>query len=452
MTAAAQFPSLSLDGWKDSAHSSLVTVAELPTVRARSTNHSTITSCSSDDCDTLSYSSTSPKQRVDQQHLAALSLFDLPHPLKLEIWSYLDVNSLARVSQTSCENLRLLHSTEASETLWKPACQREWPWLSWDRVRNLGDYHNHGQNEDHEDCAKNLPLLLHLAVKKSHGIDHTLFPSQQSSSRQQTRRPLRRSVAQQDMLKLSENNVVQFTGRVGTGDRCVRADEPLPRPRPLTKSELDRINKYNNFIRRGISMLQRIVLRRNNVKTTNSKATFRPFVAPYFVDPSSVDLQPRIVSYYEVRILENSQDSDDSNSNVGCIAVGLGDSLFALNQYMPGWDLHSFGYHGDDGGSYHASGIAQSYGPKFGIGDVVGCGVDYEAQQIFFTLNGEFLGYAPFGRLADRFLKANLYPVIGMDTHCPISCNFGTDEPFVFDLQRFKQFHEPVVRKALRAI
>ena len=39
---------------------------------------------------------------------------------------------------------------------------------------------------------------------------------------------------------------------------------------------------------------------------------------------------------------------------------------------LPGWDKHSYGYHGDDGHSFCSSGQGQKYGPTFTTGDVVG--------------------------------------------------------------------------------
>lgn len=34
------------------------------------------------------------------------------------------------------------------------------------------------------------------------------------------------------------------------------------------------------------------------------------------------------------------------------------------------------------------------WGKNFYQGDVVGCGIDYTRQYVFYTLNGEFLGVA----------------------------------------------------------
>lgn len=80
-----------------------------------------------------------------------------------------------------------------------------------------------------------------------------------------------------------------------------------------------------------------------------------------------------------------------------------------------GWDALSYGYHGDDGNFFSASGqviaIAilysgkiqalfdkyvkfqgVAYGPTFGKGDVIGCGLNLVRKNVFFTKNGENLG------------------------------------------------------------
>lgn len=76
----------------------------------------------------------------------------------------------------------------------------------------------------------------------------------------------------------------------------------------------------------------------------------------------------------------------------------------------PGWDQHSWGYHGDSGNSFDCS-VEAPYGPTFSssfrvlfwvscfayaslalAGDVIGCGVDFSSNEAFFTKNGDLIG------------------------------------------------------------
>ncbi|KAJ1627877.1 hypothetical protein T492DRAFT_554619, partial [Pavlovales sp. CCMP2436] len=54
------------------------------------------------------------------------------------------------------------------------------------------------------------------------------------------------------------------------------------------------------------------------------------------------------------------------------VAVGMCNARFPLTGRMPGWDRHSFAYHGDDGCKFQNSNQGESFGPPFGIGDVIG--------------------------------------------------------------------------------
>lgn len=61
---------------------------------------------------------------------------------------------------------------------------------------------------------------------------------------------------------------------------------------------------------------------------------------------------------------------------------------------MPGWWsalAPSWGYHGDDGNKFehvNISGVGILYGETYGPGDVVGCGVDFTTETIYYTKNG----------------------------------------------------------------
>lgn len=65
---------------------------------------------------------------------------------------------------------------------------------------------------------------------------------------------------------------------------------------------------------------------------------------------------------------------------ISCIAVTAGKPVCKRS-----WEAGSYGYHGDDGMRYAASGKGEEYGPRFGAGDTVGACLHLGRQEIFFT-------------------------------------------------------------------
>jgi len=134
------------------------------------------------------------------------------------------------------------------------------------------------------------------------------------------------------------------------------------------------------------------------------------------------------IAYYEVTVGKRPEDA--LADSVDCIAIGLASGNFPLSGQQPGWDGGSFGYHSDDGCFFHGSGTrAQAFGPCFKTGDVIGCGYSVLTRQVFFTLNGRFLG-AP---ATVRASLLPLYAVVGVDSHATVRFNFG-HSPFLCDL------------------
>ncbi|RLU20923.1 hypothetical protein DMN91_007537 [Ooceraea biroi] len=123
--------------------------------------------------------------------------------------------------------------------------------------------------------------------------------------------------------------------------------------------------------------------------------------------------------YFEVKIVSKGRD--------GYMGIGLSAHGVNVNR-LPGWDKHSYGYHGDDGHSFCSSGTGQPYGPTFTTGDVIGCGVNLVDNTAFYTKNGHHLG------IAFTDLPPNLYPTVGLQTPGEVvDANFG-QLPFVFDI------------------
>jgi len=142
------------------------------------------------------------------------------------------------------------------------------------------------------------------------------------------------------------------------------------------------------------------------------------------------------IYYFEVKIVSKGRD--------GYMGVGLSAQGVNMNR-LPGWDKHSYGYHGDDGNSFCSSGTGQQYGPTFTTGDVIGCGLNLIDRSCFYTKNGHHLG------VAFTNLPSFLYPTVGLQTPGElIDANFGQD-PFVFDIEGEMKESQLRIRKKIEA-
>ncbi|KAF4622806.1 hypothetical protein G7Y89_g14219 [Cudoniella acicularis] len=131
--------------------------------------------------------------------------------------------------------------------------------------------------------------------------------------------------------------------------------------------------------------------------------------------------------YYEISITE----PEGKNTNPLC-GLGLANAPAKNTGWMPGWGnktsggAPSWGYHGDDGDIYtdkKRSRIPELdfRFPLYGHGDTVGCAVDFDKGEMFFTKNGEKLDTAFSG------VKGRLHPVVGMGQEVTVRGNWGLD-------------------------
>lgn len=97
---------------------------------------------------------------------------------------------------------------------------------------------------------------------------------------------------------------------------------------------------------------------------------------------------------------------DGHDTDAACsatIGIGFSSKNVALSR-TPGWEVESWGYHGDDGNCFASQNTGKNYGPPFTTGDVIGCGVNFRTGCAFFTKNGTFLGKSsgPFLEFSHR--------------------------------------------------
>ncbi|UKJ88183.1 hypothetical protein MACJ_000627 [Theileria orientalis] len=125
--------------------------------------------------------------------------------------------------------------------------------------------------------------------------------------------------------------------------------------------------------------------------------------------------------YYEVEILKCD--------NQPKIVVGFSYNNFHLNRH-PGSEPNSLGYKSEDGYCMNGTSKSDNYGPSYGKGDVIGCGINYLKQNYFFTKNGSFLGNA------GSLFHIDNYPTVGLNSYGE-SVKFNFNGPFKFNIEEY---------------
>lgn len=127
------------------------------------------------------------------------------------------------------------------------------------------------------------------------------------------------------------------------------------------------------------------------------------------------------VAYFEITVLNLGR--------YGYLAIGMSQSTSTDKEAHLGWTSSTYGWHADIGCIFHNSGQGTAFSERWKQGDVVGCGIDWQREQIFWTLNGQYMGTSP-GKVD---VLEVWYPSVSMQSHGErIRANFG-EEPFLFN-------------------
>lgn len=130
-------------------------------------------------------------------------------------------------------------------------------------------------------------------------------------------------------------------------------------------------------------------------------------------------------AYWEMHIQEATEK---------ILTIGFTTADFPLNRYHPGWCLDSYAYHNDDGSAFHVKAPIPDHGfqwgPRWTTGDIVGAGINFRTNEVFFTKNGKFLGVAYRGVSGDEFYATISFGSVGAKA----KVNLGR-KPFKFAFQ-----------------
>lgn len=124
------------------------------------------------------------------------------------------------------------------------------------------------------------------------------------------------------------------------------------------------------------------------------------------LDPKTGEPHGKFDQYLSAKsfpdLIPDSKTAGDQTAEI--VAFGFCTSSANLIEF-PGWPpktsapkIQSWAYHGDDGGIYASNGKKWpiQFDKHYGPGDTAGCGLDVDAQRIFFTRNGVRIGKGLF--------------------------------------------------------
>ncbi|EKX39455.1 hypothetical protein GUITHDRAFT_114416 [Guillardia theta CCMP2712] len=325
------------------------------------------------------------------------SLSDVSEDCMSKIMFLLDGNHILMLACTC----RQFSMSAKSLHFWKCFCTRLDAFCKEDATE-IGIFTNNGE-DDHKDWIRLNTLLEH--ERNIRILRNTIeFPERVSMK----------------CGKQSYGHLIQYVGKLG-GDRAVRGAHGWTL----------QVNK-KRWIR---SVLEGTMCRLGLRKARSSILEELPPILAG-CDSNVLHVQAQYIFslcyYYEVKIREILlKNGSQPNTRKWCIAIGLSTKDFRLTGRQPGWDSNSCAYHGDDGKVYCRNKTCRSW-PTFGAGDTVGCGLCQD-KSIFFTLNGNFLGF-----LKDHILwdprRQTLHPTIGIDSFQPLEVNWGT-KPFMYNFE-----------------
>ncbi|XP_078434664.1 ran-binding protein M homolog isoform X2 [Wolffia australiana] len=130
----------------------------------------------------------------------------------------------------------------------------------------------------------------------------------------------------------------------------------------------------------------------------------------------------RLLYYFEMTV--------DHAGAKGLLAIGFTPPGVKMCR-QPGWEENSCGYRGDDGMIYRGQETGESFGPTFAAGDTVGAGINYAAQEFFFTKNGHLVGAVA------KNAKGPLFPTVAVHSQNEqVTVNFGK-HPFLFNIEAY---------------
>jgi len=421
----------------------------------------------------------SHKQAVQPLSQLKSPIFGLDDFSKLHIISFLPAPDLRYLGTTNMSFMRLSRSLG----LWIDHCSRRWAFLKYVLHKNaesqiafkdmllipsapysleqraylsMYKYHtvkdlvikpeNHHQHQSM--VSPNMSLLHKMSTVYPSSVDKRFFVPVRTRSGKKIVPEFRSFKTKATTRAFSSINVqvMQFCAPIKGSLHVCQSNRPFPRsPEPIAPLMWGLLNPMESLL--------------------GDPPMAKPFCAPIvtmlqedkIIDgPIKVELDvtPTLLAYFEVSIIHRDKSQEPREvpgqevpalrSVPKSMTVGLARDVDKYHENK--WLRGAFGYDGNNGTIFHMRSRTKresAKAPRFGVGDTVGCGIDYASRSMFFTLNGYFL---------QAFLGVDLYEdyfaTVDTISDSPFYVNFGM-HPFLFDVSPFRKRHNSLIERSL---
>ena len=143
-------------------------------------------------------------------------------------------------------------------------------------------------------------------------------------------------------VSLTESKAAQFVGAVGVGERSIRTETPISKPKTVATRKTVRVPPPPQPKGRKLSF-RRKQPKPQEQEIVKETISFEPFVEPFMLSSGGMCDTPRMITYFETEImpaLEEVKPEEVQGPIKGkkaeCIAIGMSTKRFNVRKSMPG--------------------------------------------------------------------------------------------------------------------
>lgn len=143
-------------------------------------------------------------------------------------------------------------------------------------------------------------------------------------------------------VSLTDAKAVQFVGAVGVGERSIRTEKPISKPKTVITRKTVKVPPPPQPKGRKLSF-RRKQPKPQEQEIVKETISFEPFVEPFMLSSGEMCDKPRMITYFETEIMPAPEEvkpeevpEPTKGKKAECIAIGMSTKRFNVRKSMPG--------------------------------------------------------------------------------------------------------------------